>query len=124
MHPSWKQLPEWVIFVENGLLIERIVIARKENNRAAPAVPDRERRGETLPPVLRGFRCIEDVSSPQHCIDRVLLGERQDLLDDCEPRARELTAIVSIELAELTAQVQIGGVEQLQHLPSPAAISN
>ena len=85
---------------------------------------DRQRLGKTLPPVLRGVRGIEDVSGPQHRIDAVLLGERQDLFDDCESGARELTAIVGIELAELAAQVQIGGVEQLQHPPSPVATSN
>jgi hypothetical protein len=103
MHPSWKQLTGWVVFMKTDL-IERIVIARKENNRAAPTVSDRERLGETPSTRSSGFRCYRKCLQPTTPHRPLCSGERQDLLDDCESRARELTAIVSIELAELAAQ--------------------
>src|SRR5688500_12274510 len=104
-----------MVLLKDRTLVQGIVIAREQNNGPAPAGPRRESLGEALPPIFRWFWRVENVTGPDNRIDVVLLRQRQNLLDDRQSRTRELTAIVGLELAEFAAQMQVGGVEQLQH---------
>ena len=75
--------------------------------------------GEPSPPVLTGFGRVEDVAGPQHGVDVVLLGRPSRIVFATSSRARASRRRSSgSNWADSQPEVQIGGVEQLQHADS------
>ena len=60
---------------------------------------------------------VEDVAGDQHGIDAAFGGQCRDARHDVEARLGQQGGIVGFKLAVLTADLPIGGMQEMSHAP-------
>ena len=94
---------------------ERVVVSREQKHKAVLPAQAPEHLQQRGLEVVVGLRRVEEVARAEHRVDLVALGLGEDSLEHVAARAREGLAGLGAKAGKTSAQVPVGGVEQLEH---------